>query len=424
MYQVENSQALLRAHKALLRRRLRGGRVSRNVVLLGLTSLFTDISSEMVSTVLPLYLVYTRGLDPLQFGVVDGVYLGAGVLVRIASGFVADRWRRQKEMAVLGYGLSAVCKLLFLVVGSAWGALVGVVLADRTGKGIRTAPRDALISLSSDRDQLATSFGVHRALDTTGAMIGPLLAFGLLTLSPLDFRAIFVVSFCSAVVGLGILALFVEKPAPRGEREAEVAVSLRATAALLRVPRLRALVFAGAVLAAATISDAFLYLGLQHHLHFDSRYFPLLYVGTALSYMLLAVPLGRVADRWGRGRMFVGGYALLLVVYSSLLLPSIGIGAIVVYLALFGAYYAATDGVLMALASAVVPAPLRTGGLALLGTATTLSRLLASVLFGALWTAFGIRAAALAFAGALVVGLATAAVALARTRHEVARAAT
>ena len=179
-------------------------------MFLGLTSLLTDVSSEMVATILPLYLVFYLRLSPFEFGVLDGLYHGAAALVRLVGGFTADRWRRHKELAAAGYGLSAVCKLGLLAAGGAWGALVAVVLLDRTGKGLRTAPRDALISLSSPREELATAFGVHRALDTAGAMLGPILAFGLLALAADAFDAVFVVSFCAAMLGLGVLVLFVE----------------------------------------------------------------------------------------------------------------------------------------------------------------------------------------------------------------------
>ena len=187
MYQAENIRAVLAGRG----RGVRGlwPRVNRTVFLLGLTSLFTDISSEMVATILPLYLVYTLGFTPLQFGFIDGLYQGASALVRIASGLVGDRWQRHKEVAVLGYGLSAICKPAFLLVGAAWGGLVAVILVDRTGKGIRTAPRDALISLSTPREELATAFGVHRALDTVGAMLGPLLAFCAAGAPPRAFQA-------------------------------------------------------------------------------------------------------------------------------------------------------------------------------------------------------------------------------------------
>jgi MFS family permease len=423
VYQIENSGALLRGKLART-----GGwpRVSRTVVLLGLVSLFTDISAEMVATILPLYLVFNLGLSPLQFGVVDGVYQGAAALVRVAGGFVGDRWQRHKEVAAVGYGLSAICKLAFLAVGSAWAALTWIVFIDRTGKGIRTAPRDALISLSTPRAQLGTAFGVHRALDTAGAMLGPLLAFALLTLAVRAFDAIFVVSFCLALIGFAILTMFVRNPDATTEREAEEEdtrenrASLRSAAALLRQPRFRTLILVGSALAVATVSDGFVYLTLQRRLDFDPTYLPLLYVGTALVYMLLAVPAGRLADAIGRGRVFLGGYVLLVLAYASLLLPTIGMGQLFVYLVLFGAFYAATDGVLMALASAVVPGHLRGSGLAFLVTATSLGRLLSSVLFGALWTAFGIDAAIASFAIAFVLAIPFAVAALARTNNRVA----
>ncbi|MGE0028688.1 MAG: MFS transporter [Thermoleophilia bacterium] len=166
--------------------------------MLGITSLLTDVSSEMVATILPLYLVFTLGFTPLQFGVVDGYQRGASALVSLGGGLVADRRRRHKEVATAGYGLSAVCKLGYVAAGTSFAALGAVVFVDRIGKGIRTAPRDALISLSSRREGLGLAFGVHRALDTTGAMLGPLAAFALLAISPEGYDAIFIVSFLVA----------------------------------------------------------------------------------------------------------------------------------------------------------------------------------------------------------------------------------
>ena len=336
--------------------------------------------------------------------------------MRVASGFVADRWRNHKQVAGAGYALSAVSKLGLLLAQGVWTAIAGIVLIDRIGKGIRTAPRDALISLSSPREGLGTAFGVHRALDTAGAMLGPLVAFGLLALVPGAFDAIFVVSFCAALVGLGFLTLFVEnRPVADDAAPATPPVSLKAAAGLLRAPRFRTLVLVGAVLSLTTISDGFLYLGLQRTLNFSVGFFPLLYVATALVYMVLAVPVGQLADRIGRGRVFLGGYVLLVLVYTSLLLPGIEPAGVIVYLLLFGAYYAATDGVLMALASAVVPAELRTSGLALLATATSVSRLVASVLFGLFWTWWDVQLAVFLFLGGLVVAVVLAAAALSRT---------
>jgi len=192
VYHAESSAAVLKT--PLFRRRLTLPRVARTVFLLGVTSMLTDVSSELVATVLPLYLVFALGLSPLGFGIVNGLYEGGAAILRLVGGHLGDRAGRHKEVAAFGYGLSAISKLALLAAGSA-SAVSGVVLVDRAGKGIRTAPRDALISLSTPRAGLATAFGVHRAMDTAGAMLGPLLAFGLLALSPLDFVLVFVVSF-------------------------------------------------------------------------------------------------------------------------------------------------------------------------------------------------------------------------------------
>jgi MFS family permease len=415
VYQVSDSTALLRGHRRLLSRGRVGSRVDRTVVLLGLTSLITDVSSEMVVTVLPLYLVYIGGFSPLAFGVIDGLYQGATAVVGLASGFVSDRWRRHKEVAAVGYGLSAVCKLALATVGTALSSIGAIVLLDRAGKGIRTAPRDAMISLSSSPRDLGAAFGVHRALDTTGALLGPLVAFGLLALAPLAFNSVFLVSFCLAAVGVGILVLFVDpsRRAPDAtapERPAAITGAFR----LLTDRRYRALLFAGGALSLATASDAFIFLALQRELDLGATMFPLLFVGSAGAYMLLAVPMGQIADRFGRGRVLIGGYALLLSVYAVLLAPIGGWALLVLALGLLGAYYAATDGVLMALGSAVVPAEFRGSGLALLGTVTSVSRLFASLAFGALWTLDGLNTAIVCFCGGLVVAIGLAAVALVR----------
>jgi len=400
--------------------RLLGGAVSRNVVYLGLTSLFTDISSEMVSTVLPLYLVFFLRFTPLQFGMLDGLYQGGAALIRLVGGLAADRSQRYKEVAGLGYGLSAVSKIgLLLGAAGGPGLLAASLFVDRTGKGIRTAPRDALISLSSEPEHLGLSFAVHRALDTCGAMLGPLVAFGLLALVPNGFDVIFVASLCAALVGLGVLGLFVQNRAPRPislQAAPRPPVSAATMLGLLRRPRFRWLVVAAGALGLATISDGFLYLELQHRLSFAASFIPLLYVATSLVYFLLAIPAGRLADRVGRARVFVVGYVFLLVVYAGLLLPSIGTLELAGLLVIFGAYYAATDGVLMALASSLLPADGRTTGLAVLTAATGLGSLGASLIFGAIWTLLGPEAAVQLFLGGLVAALGLASLVVLRAR--------
>jgi MFS family permease len=378
-------------------------RVDPNVVSLGFTSLLTDISSEMVNAVLPLYLMFTLGFSPLMFGVFDGTYQGMSGLLRIAGGVAADKRRRYKEVAGFGYALSAFCKLGLLVT-RAWGPTTAILLADRTGKGVRTAPRDALISLSSTEARLGEAFGVHRALDTAGALLGPVVAFVLLGFAPGAYDAIFVTSFCVALLGLAVLVLFVRNRRPDTAPGAATA-SWRAAAGLLRIRRFRRLVIAGGVLGLTTISDAFLYLVLSRQVDMPSRPFPLLFVGTALAYLILAVPLGRLADRVGRARVFLGGHVLLGAAYVVLATAGPGSVSVLVFLALLGSYYAATDGVLMALTTTVLPAQLRSSGMAVLTTATALARFVAALLFGLLWTWRGPGGAVTVFLAGLAVAL-------------------
>jgi MFS family permease len=252
-------------------------------------------------------------------------------------------------------------------------------------------------------------------MDTTGAMLGPLLAFALLALAPLAFTSIFLVSFCLAILGVAILVLFVNGRARVPDAGLpEAAPSLRRAFSLLRMARFRAVLLVAGALSLATASDAFIFLALQEELDLGNSLFPLLFVGSAGTYMVLAAPLGRLADRFGRGRILLAGYAMLGAVYAALLLPMGGWVLLTATLGLLGAYYAATDGVLMALGSTVVPSDVRGSGLALLGTATSLGRLVASVAFGALWMVWGIDAAFACFAAALAIAAAVAAPTLAR----------
>jgi MFS family permease len=368
------------------------GRVSGAVVAMGFVSFFTDTSAEMVTAILPLFLVLQIGLTPLAYGVVDGLYQGATVAVRIVGGYVADRWRRPKLVCGVGYGLSAVTKLGLLGVGSA--ASTSLLLSvDRTGKGLRTAPRDAIIAASTEPAGLGRAFGVHRAMDTAGAMLGPLVAFALLAAVPGSYNSVFVASFAIAVIGLAVLALFV--PDLRWAAEGGPPASLRGIGGLLKDRRLLMVTVVAGVLGLVTVSDGFVYLTLQRKLAAAAEVFPLFALGTAVVYLGLAVPFGRLADRVGRRTVFVGGHLSLLGSYLVLLAPVPALVACVGALALFGAYYAATDGVLSATAAELLPSHLRTSGLAVVQTAVAGGRLLSSLLFGLAWTIFGSQGSAL-----------------------------
>ncbi|MEU9253454.1 MFS transporter [Streptomyces sp. NPDC048270] len=486
--------------------------VAPAVLALGTVSLITDISSEMVTAVLPLYLIAGLGLSPLGFGALDGVYNGVSALVQLTGGHLADRVRNHKLIAGLGYGLSALCKPLLLFAHSL-GPIGAVLALERTGKGLRTAPRDALISLSTPAGSQGRAFGVHRAMDTTGALLGPLAAFLILSAAVDGYDAVFGVSACVAALGVVVLILFVPGPgaapapdrpgaAPAPDRPgaasdapgraraagpaagpsgsvhpadqshagsarpadpvdaadaadpadpadgadgADGAGSARARAgrplgsastapagagvgggatdagpgprpvgvrealALLRLPRLRALAGCAALLGLTTVSDAFVYLLLQRRSGIAEQWLPLLPLGTAAVFLLLAVPAGVLADRIGRRGVFLAGHALLLAAYGLLLwapaLPALPF----LVLALHGMFYAATDGVLPAAVGATVPRELRATGLALVGTGQALARFGCSLAFGAAWTLWGTGPALAAAAAGLLCGAAVAA---------------
>ena len=351
----------------------------------------------MVTAVLPAYLVLTLHLSLSQYGLLDGLYTGATALTRLLGGYLADRFRQRKLVAAAGYGLSAIAKI-GLLLGTGATTIGAVIAVDRTGKGIRTAPRDALIASSVAERDLGQAFGLHRAMDSAGAFLGPLAALGLLALAGAGaYDAVFVGSLCAAVIGLVVLALFVRNRQGPVVADAPRAFRVRV---LLRQAGFSRLCVVAALLGLVTVGDGFVYLVLQARDDLPSIAFPLLAVGTSLSFLLLAVPLGRLADRFGRWPVIVAGYLALLAVY--LLLGS-GHGPIVLVVLLYGAFYAATDGVLAALAVPLIPEELRTTGLALLQTGQALAYFASSVVFGVLWQYIGVTVACLSAAGVAAV---------------------
>jgi MFS family permease len=376
-----------------------GPPVSANVVFLGLTSLFTDISSEMVTAILPIYLLFQLRFSYLEFGLFNGLYLGVSGLMTVAGAVIADRRGRYKEVAGAGYATSAACKLGLLAARNAPWPASTVLFADRVGKGVRSAPRDALISLSAEPKRLGTAFGVHRAFDTAGAVAGPLVAYFILRQAPTGYDAIFVVSFLFALIGLGILVLFVQNRSE--DRRGHLAATWKGALGLLGRPEFRTLVLVGTLLGLFTIADASIYVIFQNRTDFNTAYFPLLPVGMSISYLVLAIPVGHLADRVGRSRVFIAGFLLLLGVYFILLLPTPGRVELIVMLALLGAFYACTDGILMAMASTVVPRELRTSGLAVLTTAASLSLMTTGIVWGQFAEWWGLQTTVKVFAVAV-----------------------
>lgn len=394
------------------------GRVAGNVVALGAVSLITDISSEMVAAILPVFLFLNLHLSPAAFGAIDGLYTGATALLRLVGGYVADRTQQRKLVAGIGYGLSALMKPALLLAGRSATAIGAVIAIDRAGKGLRTAPRDALITLSSAPESLGRAFGVHRAMDSTGAFLGPLVAMAVLALTAESFDAVFVTSFCIAMFGVLVLVLFVRDhrdPLPDGPR-----VELSQVRGMIASPGILRLLIASCILGLVTIGDGFVYLVLQGREDLGIAWFPLLSVGTMVVYMLLAVPLGALGDRIGLRTVMMGGYVALGLVYLLLVSPIHGIPSLVLAVVLYGIFYAATNGVLIALAAPVIPEHLRTTGIALIQTGQALAYLVSSIAFGVAWGLWGPVVACKVSAGAVVLAIAASLFLLRRTTERVA----
>lgn len=396
-------------------------RLSPVILWLGIVSMATDISSESVSAILPLYVTGFLGLSTIAYGFIDGLNQGASAIVRIAAGWASDRTGHPKRVAVAGYGLSMLARIGLLFVGGFW-SLIGIVAGDRIGKGIRTAPRDALIAAEAQPEHLARSFGVHRMLDNIGAATGPLLAFLVLLLIPNGFGTVFVVSVAFAVIGVAVLVLVV--PDRRTPRAAGARTGARPAFrwSQLKEPGLTRLLVTAGLLALLTVGDGFIYLVLQDRDSFAVQWFPLLYVGTNVFYLVLAVPIGRLADRWGRVRVFLGGHLALLACYALAAAPFGGIGVTAACLMLLGLFYAATDGVLAALASRLVRPEKVATSIGAAQTVVALCRMAASAGFGILWFAIGASAAMLTAAVVLAAVLAATALLMGMSRKPAARA--
>ncbi|MFF5204487.1 MFS transporter [Streptosporangium sp. NPDC000396] len=383
--------------------RPRSARVPGTVIALGLVSLFTDVSAEMVAAFLPMYLLYGLGASYLHLGLLDGLYTGASALLRLAGGHLADRSARPKAVAMTGYGLSAASKLLFPLVGGALGGIGAAVAVDRAGKGLRAAPRDALITAATPSHLLGAAFGVHRALDTTGALLGPVAAFALVAVIGEAYDAVFVTSFCLAMIGLMILVFFVQERQVTPGSTARV--DIRAGWRLLASRPLRRVTLYAALLGLATAGDAFLFVAVQRQAGLGPGALPLLPLGTCLVFLAAAIPAGRLADRIGGWKVFLTGHILLAAAYSLLAGAAGGPVTALCVLLLHGLFYAATDGVLMAYLAPRLPKHLHASGLAIAQTGQAAARTGGTIGFGALAGGWDLRASFAIFALLLLTAL-------------------
>ncbi|HET9579670.1 MAG TPA: MFS transporter [Usitatibacter sp.] len=377
--------------------------IPRGVWVLGFVSLLMDISSEMIHSLLPLYLTVTLGASALAVGLIEGVAEATALIVKVFSGVLSDRWRNRKGLAALGYGLGAFSKPLFAM---ATGPLLvfGARFVDRIGKGIRGAPRDALIADLTPASIRGAAFGLRQSLDTVGAFAGPLAAMALMLAWNDDFRAVFWVAVVPGLLSFLLIALVVKEPEHHAAKGAERPRFDGSTMRALGGP-FWVVTAAGAALTLARFSEAFLVLRAQS-LHLALAFAPLVMVAMNVVYALSAYPAGKLADRMPHRTLLAWGTAVLVAADIVLAMAG-GLVALGIGVALWGLHMGFTQGLLSAMVAHTAPATLRGTAFGVFNLASGVAMLAASAIAGALWQFAGpsatfIAGAAFAALGALV----------------------
>jgi MFS family permease len=377
-------------------------RLPRAVWVLGLVSLFMDMSSELIHAVLPVYLTSVLGLSVLAVGVIEGIAEATASMMKLVSGALSDRFAARKPLVLLGYGLAALTKPVFPLAESA-GGVVAARFVDRVGKGIRGAPRDAIVADVTHAGQRDAAYGLRQALDTVGAFVGPLLAMLLIVAWAGDLRAVLWAATVPALIAVALLAFGLEEP-----RRAA------ASAATPRVPwrwsRLRefpsafwGLIVVAALFALARLAEAFLVLRAQE-LGLTLALIPLVLIVMSVVYALSAYPAGLLGARFGRRATLGAGLFALAAAYAALA-GSDHPAALWSGVALYGLHMGLTQGALSAAVAAIAPQALRATGFGVFHFATGVFQLAGAALGGWLWTAHGSPAAFVLGMGAALAAL-------------------
>lgn len=376
-------------------------KLPRGIWALGLVSAFMDIASEMIHSLLPVFLVTVLGTSATTVGLIEGAGEGFALVTRVFSGYLSDRLNRRKGLIVSGYLLGTLTKPLFALAGGA-GLVFAARLLDRFGKGLRGAPRDALIADLAPARQWGAAYGLRQALDSVGAFAGPLLAVAIMALTANDYRAVFWLAALPGVVAVAILVLGVREPHVHAAKPARSPINV---ADLRRLERAYWMVIGtGVVFAMARFSEAFLLLRAEAVGLAPGRV-PFVLVIISLVYALGAYPAGRLSDRVGRLRL-LGAGLVFLVLADLLLAAATGLWQVAAGAALWGLHLAFTQGLFSALVADTSAVEVRGTAFGVYGLVTGVAVLLASVLAGGLWDRLGAPATFLA--GALFAVLALA----------------
>ena len=352
--------------------------------VLGFVSLLMDISSEMIHALLPLFMVGTLGMSVALVGLLEGLAEATALILKVFSGVISDWFGKRKPLAVLGYGLGAVTKPLFAL-ATGPGMIFSARLLDRVGKGIRGAPRDALVADIAPPEQRGAAFGLRQSLDTVGAFLGPLLAVGLMLLWANDFRAVFAVAIIPAALCVALLVLGVQEP----ERPAGAPrVNPISRTNLKRLPRAYWwVVGVGAVFTLARFSEAFLVLRAEQ-VGIALALVPLVMVAMNAVFSVTAYPFGKLSDRVSHRRLLLAGLAVL-VLADVVLAASTHWTGLLLGVALWGVHMGMTQGLLAAMVADTAPADLRGTAYGFFNLMSGLAMLAASVVAGLLWQYWG-----------------------------------
>ena len=369
-------------------------RIPRSIWMLGFVSLFMDVSSELIHSLLPVFMVTGLGATALQVGIVEGIAESTALIAKVFSGAISDYFGKRKGLAVLGYGLGAISKPLFaLALSVNW--VLAARFMDRIGKGIRGAPRDALVADLAPPEIRGAAFGLRQSLDTVGAFLGPLLAIGLMLLFAGDFRTVFWFAVIPAAIAVLLLVFGVQEPGRTGTQGKPVNPIQWSTLSTLS-GAYWFVVLAGAVFTLARFSEAFLILRGQQQGLPDS-FAPLVMVVMNIVYAASAYPLGKLADRMSHRKLLALGLGVLIAADLVLALGQ-GLAAVALGVALWGLHMGMTQGLLATMVADTAPAQLRGTAFGFFNLASGIAMLIASVLAGVLWDVLG--ASATFYAGA------------------------
>lgn len=378
--------------------------VPRSVIALGLVSLFMDMSSELVHSLLPLFLVGTLGASAAMVGLIEGISEATAAIVKVFSGSISDRLGKRKLLAVLGYGFSAFTKPLFPIADSV-GLVLTARFVDRIGKGIRGAPRDALVADITPPDIRGVAYGMRQALDTVGAIAGPLLAIVLMAVYVDDFRSVFWWAALPAAIAVALLVFGVQEPVgaqPSGQKGWPIR-----RVDLERFSRdFWWVVVIGVVFTMARFSEAFLVLRGQE-VGLPLALVPLVMVVMNLVYAVVATPAGAWSDKVDRRKVLVIGMGVLVAADLSIAFVP-GVAGLFLGVALWGGYMGLTQGLLSALVADTAPDTLRGTAFGIFNLVTGIALLAASGLAGVLWQVYGSSATfatGAAFAGISALAL-------------------